>query len=88
MSEFAEPYAARVLCLLLGLPEEEWAQVAHWADDLGKSFGINLRQDLPRIEAALEGLTDVRRGGRRRPPVPIRATTWSAPWSPHSTTSP
>ena len=57
IGEFAEPYAARVLCLLLGLPESEWAQVAHWADDLGKSFGINLRQDLPRIEAALAGLT-------------------------------
>ena len=57
VTEFAEPYAARVLCLLLGLPESEWAQVAHWADDLGKSFGIQVRQDLPRIEAALEGLT-------------------------------
>jgi cytochrome P450 len=57
VSEFAEPYAARVLCLLLGLPEGEWAQVAHWADDLGKSFGVNVRRDLPRIEAALEGLT-------------------------------
>jgi cytochrome P450 len=57
VGEFAEPYAARVLCLLLGLPEPEWAQVAHWADDLGKSFGINLRRDLPRIEAALDGLT-------------------------------
>ena len=57
VSEFAEPYAARVLCQLLGLPEDEWAQVAHWADDLGKSFGIRLRDDLPRIEAALEGLT-------------------------------
>ena len=57
ISEFAEPYAARILCLLLGLPETEWPQVAHWADDLGKSFGINLRQDLPRIEAALTGLT-------------------------------
>lgn len=55
--EFAEPYAARILCVLLGLPEEHWAQVAHWADDLGKSFGINLRHDLPRIEEALEGLT-------------------------------
>lgn len=54
---FAEPYAARVLCLLLGLPEEAWAKVAHWADDLGKSFGIRIRQDLPRIESALEGLT-------------------------------
>lgn len=55
--EFAEPYAARILCLLLGLPDDEWSQVAHWADDLGKSFGVNLKQDLPRIEAALDGLT-------------------------------
>lgn len=58
VGEFAEPYAARILCLLLGLPEEEWPQVAHWADDLGKSFGVNVRSDLPRIEAALQGLTD------------------------------
>lgn len=56
VSEFAEPYASRILCMLLGLPEDEWEQVAHWADDLGKSFGINVRDDLPRIEAALEGL--------------------------------
>ena len=57
VSEFAEPYASRILCLLLGLPDEEWPQIAHWADDLGKSFGVNVRSDLPRIEAALEGLT-------------------------------
>lgn len=56
VSEFAEPYSARILCQLLGLPEDNWAQVAHWADDLGKSFGIRIRDDLPRIEAALEGL--------------------------------
>ncbi|MDN3495031.1 cytochrome P450 [Planococcus sp. APC 4015] len=56
VSEFAEPYASRILCLLLGLPDEEWPAIAHWADDLGKSFGINVRHDLPRIEAALEGL--------------------------------
>jgi cytochrome P450 len=56
ISEFAEPYAARILCQLLGLPEEEWEQLAHWADDLGKSFGIAVKQDLPRIEAALQGL--------------------------------
>ncbi|MCR8670444.1 cytochrome P450 [Agrococcus sp. HG114] len=57
VSEFAEPYASRILCMLLGLPDEEWPQVAHWADDLGKSFGIRVKDDLPRIEAALEGLT-------------------------------
>lgn len=58
VSEFAEPYSSRILCLLLGLPDEEWPQIAHLADDLGKSFGINVRRDLPRIEAALEGLTE------------------------------
>ena len=56
VSEFAEPYASRILCFLLGLPDDEWPTVAHWADDLGKSFGVNVRHDLPRIEAALEGL--------------------------------
>ena len=56
ISEFAEPYAARILCLLLGLPEGDWEQIAHWADDLGKSFGIRILEDLPRIEAALDGL--------------------------------
>lgn len=57
IAEFAEPYSARILCLLLGLPEEEWERVAHWADDLGRSFGIGVADDVPLIEAALEGLT-------------------------------
>ena len=56
VKEFAEPYSSRILCRLLGLPETEWEQVAHWADDLGKSFGVRVKEDLPRIEAALEGL--------------------------------
>ncbi len=56
VSRFAEPYSARILCLLLGLPDEQWHQVARWADDLGKSFGVRIAEDLPRIEAALEGL--------------------------------
>lgn len=56
VSEFAEPYASRIICVLLGLPEDDWPQVAHWADDLGRSFGINVADDLPRIEAALVGL--------------------------------
>lgn len=57
IGEFSEPYAARILCLLLGLPEEGRQQVAHWADDLGRSLGIAVARDLPVIEAALEGLT-------------------------------
>ena len=58
VADFAEPYAARIICALLGLPDTEWQQVARWAGDLGKSFGINLAADLPRIETALDGLRD------------------------------
>src|SRR3954465_4392768 len=56
VSEFAEPYAARIICVLLGLPEEHWHQGAGWADDLGASFSIDVGNQVPRIEAALEGL--------------------------------
>ncbi|MFC7496643.1 MULTISPECIES: cytochrome P450 [unclassified Nocardioides] len=54
--EFAEPYAARIICVLLGLPEDNWHQVAQWADDLGASFSIDVGNQVPRIEAALGGL--------------------------------
>lgn len=56
ISEFAEPYAARIICVLLGLDEDHWRQVAHWADDLGASFSIDVGRQVPRIEAALTGL--------------------------------
>ncbi len=57
MHEFAEPYAARIICLLLGLPDEHWPQVARWADDLGASFSIDVGNQVPKIEAALDGLS-------------------------------
>lgn len=56
IGQFSEPYATRVICRLLGLPEDEWPRIAHWADDLGKSFGINVGNDVEIIEAALDGL--------------------------------
>ena len=56
MSQFAEPYAARVIAILLGIPESEWRKIAEWGTDLGLSLSIAIREELPRIEAALEGL--------------------------------
>lgn len=56
VSEFAEPYSSRIICVLLGLPEQEWPRVARWADDLGRSFAIDVADHVPRIEAALDGL--------------------------------
>lgn len=57
IGEFAEPYSARIICVLLGLDEDAWPQVAHWADDLGASFSIDVGNQVPRIEAALAGLS-------------------------------
>ncbi|MGA8255960.1 MAG: cytochrome P450 [Nocardioides sp.] len=57
IGEFAEPYSARIICQLLGLDEGAWEQVAHWADDLGASFSIDVGQQVPRIESALSGLS-------------------------------
>ncbi len=57
ISEFAEPYSARIICVLLGLDEADWHQVARWADDLGASFSIDVGNQVPRIEAAIAGLS-------------------------------
>ena len=56
VSEFAEPYAARVLCKLVGMDEARWHDLSKWSTDLGLSFGVTIRDDLERIESALANL--------------------------------
>jgi cytochrome P450 len=56
VSQFAEPYASRVATMVLGLPDEEAAQCAAWAGDLGLALAVTIARDLPKIEVALEGL--------------------------------
>jgi cytochrome P450 len=56
MAEFAEPYAARVIAILLGIPEDEWRLVAADSATVGLAMGVRIREDLPRIEAALANL--------------------------------
>jgi cytochrome P450 len=56
VSEFAEPYAARVLCKLVGMDEERWHDLARWSTDMGLAFGVTIRDDLERIETALTNL--------------------------------
>jgi len=55
-AEFAEPYAARVIAIMLGLPESEWQIIARESATLGLALGVTLRQDLPQIEEALAKL--------------------------------
>lgn len=56
VSEFAEPYAARVIAIMLGIDESEWKTIASLSTTIGLAMGVTLREDLPRIEEALLGL--------------------------------
>lgn len=56
MMDFATPYAARVIAQLLGIPESEWRKIAAWSSDVGLALSVSIKEELPKIEAALEGL--------------------------------
>src|SRR5215467_10830256 len=71
VSEFAEPYAARVIAILLGIPEEDWATIAAHSATVGLAMGVRIREHLPEIEAslaALYGYADALIADRRRSP--------------------
>ena len=56
MADFADPYPSRIICALLGIPRERYAQFHGWANDLGLAFSYAVTEHLARIEAALAGL--------------------------------
>ncbi|HEY3036848.1 MAG TPA: cytochrome P450 [Streptosporangiaceae bacterium] len=71
MADFAEPYAARVIAIMLGIPEEEWGTIAAESAAVGLAMGVRIREHLPRIEAALAALyeyADAVIADRRRSP--------------------
>jgi cytochrome P450 len=71
VSEFAEPYSARVLCRLVGLDEARWRDLSHWSTDIGFAFGVTIARDRARIEAGLRnmyGLADELIAARRTSP--------------------
>jgi cytochrome P450 len=71
MADFAEPYAARVIAILLGIPEVEWPTIAAESAAVGLAMGVRIREHLPRIEVALAALydyADALIAGRQRSP--------------------
>lgn len=58
VAEFAEPYAARVIAIMLGIPEEEWPIIARESATIGLALGVTFQQELPKIETALSRLYD------------------------------
>jgi cytochrome P450 len=72
MAEFSEPYATRVICVLLGLDQGEWRRLADIAGDMGLALGVTFKQDLEKINTATGLLFDyahrVIEERRSRPP--------------------
>lgn len=52
MSEFSDPYAARVLCMILGLPREEAAHVLEVSAQMGLALGVSFKENEEIIEKA------------------------------------
>lgn len=56
MAEFAEPYATRVICTLLGLPHETWRELATIATEMGLALGVTFKRDVEVVDAATQKL--------------------------------
>ncbi|GMG83543.1 cytochrome P450 [Paralimibaculum aggregatum] len=56
MAEFAEPYAARVICALIGLDERHWRELADLTVDMGLALGVTYAREEARIDAATEAM--------------------------------
>lgn len=69
---FATPYPTRVLCEVLGLPQEDWAQLKEWS--LGVStqgFGDGSGPGFAECDAALRSYAAAVVADRRRAPRPV-----------------
>lgn len=58
MAEFADPYASKVLCLMLGLPQEEAPRVLGLSSDMGLALGVDFKRYEDKVERATLGLFD------------------------------
>ncbi|MEO0830439.1 MAG: cytochrome P450, partial [Pseudomonadota bacterium] len=54
MKEFADPYAGRVLAMLLGTPASSAGEILRLAADMGLALGVTYKDSLPTIEKATE----------------------------------
>jgi hypothetical protein len=48
MADFAEPYAARVIAIMLGIAEEEWRTIAAESATVGLAMGVRAAGSAPR----------------------------------------
>ena len=54
MRQFAEPYATRVVCSLVGVSHDQWQEFADLASTMGLALGVTYARDEGSINAATE----------------------------------
>lgn len=56
LEEVTNPYAIRVMCHLLGLPDDDWERLAEWADHLVQVISVDVAHEIPAIEQGIAEL--------------------------------
>ncbi|MEM1162261.1 MAG: cytochrome P450, partial [Pseudomonadota bacterium] len=59
MHDFADPYAGRVLTMLLGLPADSSRRILELASEMGLALGVTYKESYERIETATEALAEM-----------------------------
>ncbi|MET8816644.1 cytochrome P450 [Streptomyces sp. NPDC004549] len=57
-SRFAAPYATRILCVMLGIDENDWKKIHELASTIGLGLGITIQENIARIDQAVVELTE------------------------------
>jgi cytochrome P450 len=61
MTEFSEPYAARVICTLLNLPDKDWRGLATTVARMGLALGVTYHADQKTVNQATDRLFEYSR---------------------------
>ena len=56
MKEFAEPYASKVICLLMGIPDDRWRELSDLTSKMGLALGVTYNRDEEIVDEATAGL--------------------------------
>lgn len=56
VSDFAEPFATRALCIMMGLDHKHWRFIASRANTVGYALSVQIKEDIDRIDEAVHEL--------------------------------
>ena len=58
VGDFAEPFATRALCAMMGLSHEHWPFIASRANTVGHALSVSIKEDIDRVDQAVRELYD------------------------------